>query len=79
MTSVSAVSATSAMNGGEPPVLLSREGDVATLTLNNPRRKNAMSRHAWRLLRDSLAAVAASDARVLVVTGAGGVLQVLFG
>jgi enoyl-CoA hydratase/carnithine racemase len=72
MTSVSAVPAASAMNGGEPPILLSREGDVATLTLNNPRRKNAMSRRAWRLLRDSLAAVAASDARVLVVTGAAG-------
>lgn len=72
MTSVSAEPAAPALNGGEPPVLLSRDGDVATLTLNNPRRKNAMSRQAWRSLRDSLAAVAAGDARVLVVTGAAG-------
>jgi 2-(1,2-epoxy-1,2-dihydrophenyl)acetyl-CoA isomerase len=31
-----------------------------------------MSRQAWRLLRESLATVAAGDARVLVVTGAAG-------
>ena len=55
---------------GTAPVLLSREGAVATITLNNPRRKNAMSRAAWRGLRDSLREVAAGDARVLVVTGA---------
>lgn len=59
-------------NGAQPPVLLGREGGVATITLNNPRRKNAMTHPAWLLLRESLAAVAASDARVLVVTGVEG-------
>jgi enoyl-CoA hydratase/carnithine racemase len=53
-----------------PPVLLERDGDVATITLSNPRRKNAMTRAAWRALRAALREVAASDARVLVVTGA---------
>jgi enoyl-CoA hydratase/carnithine racemase len=57
---------------GAAPVLLTRDGAVATITLSNPRRKNAMSRAAWRALRAALAEVAASDARVLVVTGAAG-------
>jgi hypothetical protein len=72
MTAVTAGPRAQARDDGAPPVLLSREGDVVTLTLNNPRRKNAMSHPAWLLLRDSLAAVAGSDARVLVVTGAAG-------
>ncbi len=72
MTAVTAAPEAGAVEDGALPVLLSREGDVARLTLNNPRRKNAMSHPAWLLLRDSLAAVAAGDARVLVVTGAAG-------
>lgn len=56
---------------GSAPVRLSRDGAVATLTLSNPRRKNAMSRAAWRGLRAALAEVVAGEARVLVVTGAG--------
>ena len=56
---------------GAAPVQLSRDGAVATVTLHNPRRKNAMTRAAWRALRARLAEVAASDARVLVLTGAG--------
>ena len=68
---MTAVSDPSVLNGS-PPVLLSRDGAVATLTLNQPRRKNAMTRAAWRALRDTLRDVAASDVRVLVVTGAGG-------
>ncbi len=72
MTAVTAAPEAGAVADGELPVLLSRQGDVVTLTLNNPRRKNAMSHPAWLLLRDSLVAVAAGDARVLVVTGAAG-------
>ena len=71
MTSVTAGPDARAVDDGAPPVLLSREGDVVTLTLNHPRRKN-VSHPAWLLLRDSLAAVAGSDVRVLVVTGAAG-------
>ncbi|WP_052068066.1 enoyl-CoA hydratase/isomerase family protein [Rhodococcoides fascians] len=49
----------------------SRVGAVATITFTNPRRKNALPRAAWPSLRAALADVAVSDARVLVVTGAG--------
>ncbi|MGY1810051.1 enoyl-CoA hydratase/isomerase family protein [Blastococcus sp. SYSU D00669] len=73
MTSLSDRSAASALNGAATePVLLRRDGAVATLTLNNPRRKNAMTPAAWRALHAALDEVAASDARVLVVTGADG-------
>jgi enoyl-CoA hydratase/carnithine racemase len=71
MTAVTAAPTARDPDGDAPPVVLSRDGDVATITLNNPRRKNALSHPAFLLLRDSLAAVAAGDARVLVVTGAG--------
>jgi 2-(1,2-epoxy-1,2-dihydrophenyl)acetyl-CoA isomerase len=54
----------------DAPVLLSREGAVVTLTLNQPRRKNAITLAGWRALRDTLREVAVSDARVAVVTGA---------
>jgi enoyl-CoA hydratase/carnithine racemase len=70
MTTAPAVPA--ALNGGSPPpVSLARDGDVATLTLANPRRKNAMTAQAWRMLRETLVEVGRSDVRVLVVTGAG--------
>jgi enoyl-CoA hydratase/carnithine racemase len=56
------------------PVLLSADGDgVRTLTLNRPRRKNAINPELWIALRDAL-----NDAgrdrgvRALVITGAGG-------
>ncbi|WP_033921753.1 enoyl-CoA hydratase-related protein [Sphingomonas sp. 37zxx] len=54
----------------ENPVLLTRDGDVAIVTLNRPDRLNAMS---GALLSGALAAVneAARDARALVLTGAG--------
>jgi enoyl-CoA hydratase/carnithine racemase len=47
------------------------DGPVATLTLSNPRRKNSIPAAQWPLLRDALHQVDSSDARVLVVTGAG--------
>ncbi|NYJ08711.1 enoyl-CoA hydratase/isomerase family protein [Petropleomorpha daqingensis] len=71
---MTAVSDPSRLNGAvqaDQPVQLTRDGGIATITLSNPRRKNAMTRAAWRALRAALAEVAASDARVLVVTGAG--------
>jgi enoyl-CoA hydratase/carnithine racemase len=53
------------------PVISSRSGEITTVTLNNPPRKNAMSDEGWRQLRDALDDVARSSARVLVVTGSG--------
>jgi enoyl-CoA hydratase/carnithine racemase len=73
MTTASAPSVPAAPGHGEPSVLLSHNGEVATITLNNPRRKNAMSLAGWRLLRDHLQDIARSgSARVLVLTGAAG-------
>jgi enoyl-CoA hydratase/carnithine racemase len=58
----------------DEPVLLSSDCDgVRTLTLNRPRRKNAINQELWVALRDALAA-AGNDrsVRALVITGAGG-------
>ena len=53
------------------PVLVSRVGDVATVTLNRPEALNAITAEMLQLAADSLAEIAASDARVVVLTGAG--------
>ena len=54
-------------------LLASRDGGVLTLTLNRPRRKNAINADLWAALREGLTA-ARNDplVRVLVITGAGG-------
>lgn len=61
---------------GAPPAAapfeVSHAGHVATLTICNPRRKNSIGQAAWSALRDAIADIAASDARVLVITGEGG-------
>lgn len=47
--------------------------DVATLTLNRPEKRNALTQAMWRALPDAIAAVEADPAvKVLVLTGAGG-------
>ena len=55
-------------------VLLTHDRDgVRTLTLNRPRRKNALDPRLWVELRDALRAITDDDSvRVLVITGAGG-------
>ncbi len=55
-----------------PMFLLERNDDFARLTLNRPEARNAIPASGWRDLADAIAGVAASDARLLVVTGAGG-------
>ncbi|MGB6762760.1 enoyl-CoA hydratase/isomerase family protein [Mycobacterium sp.] len=58
----------------EDPVLLcSDRNGVRTLTLNRPRRKNAINRDLWIALAEALTA-AGNDrgVRALVITGAGG-------
>ncbi len=48
-------------------------GEVATLTLNRPERRNALNEALWAALPDAIAAVEAeAAAKVLVLTGAGG-------
>ncbi|MGF6889351.1 enoyl-CoA hydratase/carnithine racemase [Nocardia sp. GAS34] len=53
------------------PVLVTRDGPAATLTLNRPDRKNAMDPRGWTALHHALDALAADDTvRVVTVTGA---------
>jgi enoyl-CoA hydratase len=51
---------------------LSINGPIARLTLRHPARRNAMTRSMWRALRQHAVALSASDARCIVVAGAGG-------
>ena len=52
-------------------VVTTSSDGVATITLHNPARKNAMNVAGWAALRDALREVAAGQDRVLVLTGAG--------
>lgn len=61
------------MTTTEDPVLLSREGAIATITLNRPHRKNAQTAEGWDRLYDHLRTIATDDSvRAVVLTGAGG-------
>jgi enoyl-CoA hydratase/carnithine racemase len=62
------------LSGTDDPVLLSGDRDgVRTLTLNRPRRKNAINPQLWIALRDALNEAGRDrSVRALVVTGAGG-------
>ena len=55
-----------------PMFLLERNDDYARLTLNRPEARNAIPAAGWAELAAAVARVAASDVRLLVVTGAGG-------
>ncbi|HZS82631.1 MAG TPA: enoyl-CoA hydratase [Stellaceae bacterium] len=59
--------------GPEPPLLLRRDADgVATLTLNRPQARNALSRALMAALQEALDEVAEDAAiRVVVLAGAG--------
>jgi enoyl-CoA hydratase/carnithine racemase len=53
-------------------LLAERDGDVATLTMNRPKQRNALSMDLMRALRDELGAVASDPGvRVVVLAGAG--------
>lgn len=51
---------------------LAFDGDVATLTIDRPAKRNAITLAMWRALPDACAAFASSDAKVLIVAGRGG-------
>jgi methylglutaconyl-CoA hydratase len=56
----------------ESLVRLAAEGGVATITLDSPRNRNALSRRLVAELRETLVAVLGDDTvRVIVLTGAG--------
>ena len=53
-------------------VLYEEEGRIATITLNRPRKLNALIQPMWEELRDAVARASASrDVRVIVLKGAG--------
>jgi enoyl-CoA hydratase/carnithine racemase len=54
------------------PVLLSHEGEIAIVTLNEPERRNALSIPLREKLAEVLDEALAGDARAIVLTGAGG-------
>jgi enoyl-CoA hydratase/carnithine racemase len=56
----------------DDPVLLDIEDDVATATLNQPDRRNALSNDVMEGLAAALETVRDSEARCLVIAGAGG-------
>jgi enoyl-CoA hydratase/carnithine racemase len=55
-----------------PDILCRREGDIATVTLFNPEKLNALNAAMWSRLRETMAALAADDAlRCIVLRGEG--------
>ena len=54
------------------PILLSRDGAIATVALNNPERLNALNKAMWQRLGEVMRELSADDAlRCIVVRGAG--------
>lgn len=63
---------TSAAQGGEPPVLVERDGGVLIVTLNRPDKLNSFNEAMHAALREALdAAERDPDIRCLLITGAG--------
>ena len=52
-------------------ILFAHDGPVARLTLNRPARLNSLTNGMHAEIRDALTRLQATDARVLVITGAG--------
>jgi enoyl-CoA hydratase len=54
------------------PLLVERAGDIATVVFNRPDKLNALTKPMWRMLGESVAALAADDSvRCIVLRGAG--------
>lgn len=54
------------------PILVQRDGDIVTLTLNNPSKRNALALAAWEALSIAIEALNADETvRCVVLTGAG--------
>jgi enoyl-CoA hydratase len=52
--------------------LVARDGEIATVTLSNPERMNALNRTMWAQLGEAMRRVSAADAlRCVIVRGAG--------
>jgi enoyl-CoA hydratase/carnithine racemase len=54
------------------PVAVSREGTIATVTLNRPEKLNALTKAMWQQLGEAIGALSADDTlRCVIVRGAG--------
>ena len=58
-----------------PTLLLERDGDIATVTLNHPEKRNALALPLMLALTDTLREVAASDARGVILAANGPVFS----
>lgn len=60
------------MNAEEQTILLARDGDIATVTLNRPRKLNALTKGMWRALGETITALSHdASLRCIIVRGAG--------
>jgi enoyl-CoA hydratase/carnithine racemase len=59
----------------EPAVLLGHDGDVATITMNRPEKRNALSAEMLHALADAFATVAGSESLGVVLAGNGPVFS----
>jgi enoyl-CoA hydratase/carnithine racemase len=59
----------------DDPVLVTRDGDYTTITMNRPGRRNALSRSMLAALIDAFDSVGDSDALGIVLAGAGPVFS----
>ena len=58
---------------GDEPIVIARDGSVATIWLNRPEKRNAMSYEMWTALAEACHELSRDrSVRVLVVRGAGG-------
>ncbi len=58
--------------GAEEPLLLERDGDLATIIFNRPRARNAITTEMWHTLQHFLRELAVAEAvRVVLFRGAG--------
>lgn len=59
------------MSGASSDVLIARQGGIATITINRPERRNGVDIALCRSLFEAVREVSMSDARVLILRGAG--------
>ena len=60
-------------NSASEPILVARDGDIATVTLNRPDRLNALDLKSWNALAEIFGELSSDDSlRCVVIRGAGG-------
>jgi len=54
------------------PIILKRDGDIATITLNNPAKRNALSLAGWHWLSETIESLDKDESlRCIIIQGAG--------